>query len=247
LTIWRIVLKVQVLSDLHLEFHSDEGERFLMELDPEGVDVLVVAGDLCTRSIHKEALPFLAMRYPHVVFVLGNHDYYGCTFLQVHSNLEAICAEHENLHWLHNEAVEIEGQRFLGTPLWFRHDPLNAVYAAGLNDFRQILDFRTWVYPENHKALAFLESNVREGDFVVTHHLPSFQSNARYRGSQLTRFFVCDVESLIVQERPAVWAHGHTHETCNYELYETRVVCNPFGYLGVEQNPHYQPRMIVEI
>jgi len=240
-------MKVQVLSDLHLEFHPDDGERFTMALDPEGVDVLVVAGDLCTRRLHKEVLLFLASRYPHVVLVLGNHDYYGCTYLQVHRNLEGVSEGIENLHWLHNETVEIDGQRFVGTPMWFRPDPLNPIYAPGLNDFRQILDFRTWVYPENEKALSFLEKTVREGDFVVTHHLPSYQSNKRYQGSQLTRFFVCDVEKLIVEAKPAVWAHGHTHESCDYRLDETRVICNPLGYLDVDVNPHYQPRMVVEV
>ena len=91
-------MNVQVLSDLHLEFHQDSGERFLMGLDPQGVDVLVVAGDLCTKREHAEVLRFLSHKYPHVVFIVGNHDYYGCTYLQVHRNLEEVCEGIDNSH-----------------------------------------------------------------------------------------------------------------------------------------------------
>ena len=36
-------MRVQVLSDLHFEFHRDGGEEFVRLLDPTDVDVLVVA------------------------------------------------------------------------------------------------------------------------------------------------------------------------------------------------------------
>ena len=42
---------VQLLSDLHLEFLPPGKDLAWIEaLDPEGVDVLILAGDICTLS-----------------------------------------------------------------------------------------------------------------------------------------------------------------------------------------------------
>ena len=34
-------MRIQLLSDLHFEFHRDNGRSFVESLDPDGVDVLV--------------------------------------------------------------------------------------------------------------------------------------------------------------------------------------------------------------
>jgi len=233
------------MSDIHLEFHLDGGKQFIGLLDATGVDVLVLAGDVGTSKQHETALRFLCAKYPHVVLVLGNHDYYRATLLQVHQGLQKLCAELPNLHWLHNSTVEILGQRFIGTPLWFADHPLNEVYAKSLNDFHQIPQFRTWNYQENQRATEFLRDNLRPGDFVVTHHLPTHRSNKHYQNDPLSRFFVCDLEPLLYQGEAAVWVHGHTHESMRYTFGETLVLCNPFGYLEFKVNEDFDPRLLV--
>jgi hypothetical protein len=39
-----------------------------------------------------------------------------------------------------------------------------------------------------------------------------------------------------IESRPQIrlWLHGHTHHNFNYWIGETRVVCNPRGYVGHE-------------
>jgi len=32
-----------------------------------------------------------------------------------------------------------------------------------------------------------------------------------------------------------LWIHGHTHESFDYMVGDTRIVCNPRGYIGYEQ------------
>jgi len=39
-------MKLQIMSDLHLEMHADRGVEFIRHLDPTGVEVLVLAGDI---------------------------------------------------------------------------------------------------------------------------------------------------------------------------------------------------------
>src|SRR5450631_3269273 len=48
-------MKLQIMSDLHLEMHADRGAEFIRSLDPTGVDVLVLAGDI-TMARHYEDL-----------------------------------------------------------------------------------------------------------------------------------------------------------------------------------------------
>ena len=57
-----------------------------------------------------------------------------------------------------------------------------------MSDFAQIPDFEAWVYDENARALTFLDAELRAGDVVVTHHLPSQRSVVpRFAGHPLNR------------------------------------------------------------
>ena len=48
-------------------------------------------------------------------------------------------------------------------------------------------------------------------------------------------------------DRPALWVHGHMHESYDYEAYGTRVVCNPRGYAPDALNPDFRPDLVVDI
>lgn len=60
-------------------------------------------------------------------------------------------------------------------------------------------------------------------------------------------FFVCDVEPLVAAAQPKLWIHGHTHESVDYRVGRTRVVCNPHGYAGHAVNARFDPRFTVEV
>jgi hypothetical protein len=40
-----------------------------------------------------------------------------------------------------------------------------------------------------------------------------------------------------IMNRPCIklWTHGHTHDPFDYKIGKTRVVCNPRGYFGHEE------------
>ena len=69
-------MKIQVMSDLHLEMHADGGAGLIRELDPTGVDILVLADDI-TMARYYESLASgfepLAIKYRHILYVPGNH------------------------------------------------------------------------------------------------------------------------------------------------------------------------------
>jgi Icc-related predicted phosphoesterase len=243
-------MRLQLLSDLHFEFHRDSGRSFVESLNPAGVDVLVLAGDIAVADDIPLALGLLCEHYRRssVVYVHGNHEFYSTSREHVHALTRSALADNPNLTWLDGDCVELCGQRFLGAPLWFGRHPDAVRLRPLMSDFTEIQGLEQWVYADNARAVAFFERNLREGDVVVTHHLPSWRSVApRFTGHPLNAFFVCDLESLIRERRPRSWLHGHTHGSLDYEIGATRVVCNPFGYVRHELNSAFSDLLRVEL
>jgi hypothetical protein len=117
-----------------------------------------------------------------------------------------------------------------------------------LNDFRLIADAPDALDRENEQSMRWLEEVVCPDDIVVSQHLPSPRStHARHAGSPINCFFVCDIEHLIVARQPRLWIHGHTHESMDYRIGCTRVLCNPYGYEGVETNPSFDRSLVLPL
>ncbi len=55
------------------------------------------------------------------------------------------------------------------------------------------------------------------------------------------------MDELILKRQPALWVHGHTHDSADYHLGSTHVVCNPFGYLGHELNDRWSSGKNIEV
>lgn len=73
---------------------------------------------------------------------------------------------------------------------------------------------------------------------VVGHHTPSHTScHPRYKDDrEMNGGYHSDLSEFIL-DRPGIklWTHGHTHELFDYMIGDTRIVCNPRGYIGHEQ------------
>ncbi len=240
---------LQLISDVHLEFHLDGGRGFIDDLDPTGVDVIVVAGDFATVPLLASRLTQLCDRYPQVVYVAGNHEFYKSSPFEVQTLLGGLEEELPNLTWLRRHRVSVAGLMFAGATLWFADQPGNETLSGQVSDFRYIEDFVPWVYEENRRDAAFLRRSAGRADVVVTHHLPSQRCvPARFAASPMNRFFVCELEdAMATQPGPSLWLHGHTHDSVDVDLHGTRVVANPFGYRGHEMNSGYDPRLLLRV
>ena len=244
-------MKIQILADLHMEFFPLPRRRAFLEGLQTDCDVVALAGDVGTIEELAPTLEWFCDHYPQVVYVTGNHELYRSSFEAVRELLGSLDGRLDNLHFLDNRAVTIGGQRFLGTTLWFPNAPQNDTFAVMLNDFILIEGFQDRVYVEAARASEFLRETLQPGDVVLTHHLPSHRSvHAEYKDSPLTRFFVFPQDDLIESRLPALWVHGHTHLSCDYRLgpyEETRVLCNPYGYYRHEENPRFDPYLMVDL
>lgn len=234
---------LQWASDLHLEFESAP----FSGADVVG-DVLILAGDLHTKP--KRLAAWLASLPPiPILMVLGNHEHYGLNRQDAVRKYREALAPLVNVQLLDNQAVIVRGVRFLGTTLWSSlKDPdgqLNLADASHSNDFRCIRTGPQYrrlqpadVMQLHAQQAAWLETALRT-DFagptvVITHHPPSFRSVSP--GETGVAGYASDLDVLILETQPALWVHGHVHENCDYLIGDTRVVCNPYGYLTRDPN-----------
>jgi Icc-related predicted phosphoesterase len=83
---------------------------------------------------------------------------------------------------------------------------------------------------------------------VITHHAPSMRSNPlRFAGSPISGAFYTHLDDLIEETQPVLWIHGHMHNSSDYRIGKTRVVCNPYGIAWEDINPEWNPEVIVEV
>lgn len=246
-------MKIQLMSDLHFEYHSDGGRAWINNLDSSNVDVLILAGDIA--EVKGQALSRVLNQicdlYPQIVFVPGNHEYYGSTIEEAHQAFDRL-NDKSNLHVLRGDTVVIADQRFIGATLWFtqRDDPTQAMWQQRLNDFHKIGgDFESWVYEQAKIDAQYLHNQINVGDIVVTHHIPSPRGVApRWQSSieDFGRFFVHKLPEYLVK-KSKVWCHGHGHDSVQSTDHNHLLIANPFGYLNHEVNPAFDDRLLIEV
>lgn len=94
---------------------------------------------------------------------------------------------------------------------------------------------------DHNKMVEYIHHVVRGKDnqkfVVVGHHAPSkLSTHPRYQNETLMNGGYSSDLSQFILDNPQIklWTHGHTHETFDYMIGETRIVCNPRGYIGYE-------------
>jgi predicted phosphodiesterase len=253
-------VKLHILSDLHLS-------RGALEIPHTDADVVILAGDIARPA---QAMSWALGFAKPVLYVAGNHEFYGGSIAGAVDELKRLSTA-TAVHVLDNEQVNIDGVRFLGTTLWtdfmlWTDDAqrTQAIQEAQrfMRDFSQIhVDEPAprLFTPDDAAALChanvhWLESRLAEPHagptVVITHHAPSRQSiHPRFAGSLLNGCFVSDLQHLVDGQRTQLWVHGHTHDSFDYLLNGTRVVCNPRGYAkdGVNENPLFDSKLVVQI
>ena len=256
-------MKLWIVSDIHLEF----GEPFL-QTPPNGVDVIVCAGDVAIKGI-VNGLRWLAKGFAQqipVVVVAGNHDFYSTAIEEGIRDAREYASHLPNLHFLENDACEIDGVRFVGGTLWtdfrlYGRNPTVAMSFAGsgMNDFKKIKlskrPFRKFrpldAYQKHVETRNFIYAELRENagtktTVVVTHHAPSPHSlGLGFRHDPLSACYASDMEDLLREVGPRLWVHGHVHHRNDYLVSDTRIVSNARGY--PQEETGFDPNLVVEV
>ncbi|CAM5781488.1 metallophosphoesterase [Castellaniella caeni] len=248
-------LRLHILSDLHLSVQG-------LALPAIQADITILAGDI--------ARPQAAMQWASqidrpVLYVPGNHEFYGGSIPGVRAQLADAARQH-GIRLLDQQAAVIQGVRFLGTTLWTDFELFGTEQrqkameqtGAFMRDFQVIKNGDGTVFsPQDSIDLfraqydwldAMLDEPFDGPTVVITHHAPSLRSvHPRFEDSLVSAGFVSDCTGLM--GRASLWIHGHTHDSFDYTVRGTRVLCNPRGYCrdGVNENPMFNPGFCVDV
>jgi predicted phosphodiesterase len=288
-------MKIALASDVHLEFGD------LDIVNDQDAQVLILSGDICVaadldmRDRRQTEMGFARYRserfhdfferctanFPHVIYVMGNHEYYHSDFATALDEMRRKLAHLPNLYILEREVKTIDDVTFIGGTLWTdmnKQDPLTLYHMRTMmNDFRVIQnsavpvhfktqegEFKTRVgkfSPEDavtehvkmkeyiQVVTAFLGENPNKY-VVVGHHAPSRRSTHEMyaHDTVMNGGYSSDLDQFI-EDRPQIrlWTHGHTHHPFDYVVGETRIVCNPRGYINHEPAASNFKLLTVEI
>ena len=279
-------MKIAIGSDLHMEFGP------LTLTNDENADVLVLAGDICiardlkylkldqnikaNRKLAKDAQMFLeffrtvSQNFPHVIYVVGNHEHYGWDFTATVNTIREALADLTNVHLLEKDTITIEDTTFIGATLWTdmrKGDPFVMVrMPSEMNDYDKITiatrKFGKWkpakllpidVIGDHAEAMHYFREALTgpyEKVVMVTHHAPTFSSVPEmYRNRDVANCAYASDLSEFILDHPQIKLaiHGHMHTQSDYQVGGTRVVCNPRGYLGTEKSADYFVLKYIEI
>lgn len=250
-------MNLWIFSDLHLEYAALREPLNIPE-----ADVCIVAGDLCrgpangVRWLSEHIAPSMPC-----VYVAGNHEFYKGSIREGLEEGRKTAQEFPGVHFLENETVTIGGILFIGATLWtdYRiegHQLLAMRHARErMNDYRYIaLQRKPWqrfvpeaaarIYQHSRRFIGNALSAASIPTVVVTHHLPHPASLPdSSSGDLINAAYASDLTDIIQSGHPALWVHGHTHESCDHLVCETRIVCNPRGY--DDENGGFDPRRVV--
>lgn len=275
-------MRILAMSDLHHEFlrgRASSGREFMELVDypsPAGpVNFVALAGDIDIGTWGVTWAGTLAQKFGvPVVYVPGNHEFYGHDYVRLMDELRQEAAA-QGVLLLQNDEVRIGGVRFLGCTLWtdflawpfdadsgnVRSTPADAWYNmkhAGkrMNDFWYIRRGDARFSPQaslelHRESRKFLDEKLAQPfdgpTVVVTHHGPHPLCNhPRFGANQLSAAFWSDLGLLIALYGPDLWVYGHTHSALDTHVGQTRLYSNQRGYV-FDPIPGFDPAHIIEI
>ena len=265
-------MKIQLLSDLHLEVNP----AFQPRPAPDA-DLLVLAGDIGALSRNASLTAefefglerFVDWPVP-VLVVPGNHEYDHQDFNHAHARLRHMCTR-LGLIWLERQSHIHAGVRFLGTTLWADFD---ALAKRALTPESEALEREKAFRAANHylckagttlNGAPFLAPQMRQLSLacqdwlktalcqphdgptvVVTHFAPSLRSHdPRYGLTPGTAGFCNALDPLL--QHADLWVHGHLHCPVDYQAGRCRVVANPLGYAHKGEQTHFNPHAVISL
>ena len=257
-------MRIQVLSDLHLERYPD-----FMPQAANAVDVLVLAGDIGSYQagsrltgedfgLARFAPRLSGGQWPRVLYVPGNHEYDGLDFDTTRLRLRQTC-EALGIDWLDQQVIQIGPVRFVGSTLWAdfealaqaeptetrRHRALEKAYRAANFYLHKNTTLRAGqpVLAEGIRALAIdcqrwlraaLAQPFDGPTVVVTHFAPSLLSSDPRYGLTPGTAGFCNALDELLPQA-RLWIHGHLH--CPVDYVSSALPGGPAQHCRVVANP----------
>lgn len=243
----------QIISDLHLETHSSY-DFPIKHAAPN----LALLGDI-GQIAHDGLFDFLERqlkRYWNVIFILGNHEPYGTSWVLAKARVRSFEARMQAVRksstignfvfldqgrWDVNETLTV-----LGCTLFSKiSSPQRVEVEKRMRDFRETRDHAVedhviahqsdldWL---NNQVKSISETEPQRKIAVFSHYSPTLDKRAvapRHRDSPISSAFATDLsqEPCWTDQAVLFWAFGHTHFNCDFtDKHGKRIVANQKGY-----------------
>lgn len=244
------------LSDLHFEWDNQIFD-YNKIIDKKVADIAVLAGDIAGGVYALNFIKHLLSLGYKVIYVLGNHEFYNKNIFELIFQWQEISKTLDNFYFLNNESVVIDGVEFFGSTLWSslgtKNDLDEIDNSVKMNlknskDFLSILDFnidtmKSMFYDSWNKLRDLIDNSKSKTKVVVSHYAPSEKSiHEYYYGKKIENLmFYSELSNYIAYSDLNLWIHGHVHNSFDYMIYNTRIICNPRGYLRLGMiNPDFK-------
>ena len=182
--------------------------------------------------------------------ICGNHEHYRYDITKSHDYIKKCLGYNKNFHLLDNSVIEIGDVLFVGGTMWtnMNNEDEETCYKmkSMMNDYR-VIDNGDHIFSPEDAIIKFKETvdyiDLMTSIYditklvVITHHAPSFKSiDPIYKNSNIMNGGYCSDLEKFIEDRNniRVWIHGHLHNKNDYSIGDTRILCNPRGYIGHE-------------
>ena len=260
-------LKIQFVSDLHLEFPDNRAWLAAHPLEVTG-DILLIAGDTAYldlpdsgRETYKayDFWDWASRNYKQVIVCLGNHDFYG--YYDLATMPDGYCLDiRPNVKAYYNSVVHLPDVDIIVSTLWSFIEPdIDFIVERSVSDFYRIkyeghrLNAQNF-NAEHERCFAFIKQSVTESKaktkIVLTHHVPTQLCTVdEFKGSTINGAFTVELGDYIADSGIDYWIYGHSHRNMDAKIGKTQIISNQFGYLshGEPQNNGFDPKRYIEL
>lgn len=179
--------KICFISDIHGDhYRFNDGDVILPD-----ADIIIAAGDITSFGEKIDTIDFIdwfsKLKYEHKIFIAGNHDFFFERYPDIAKSMIP-----DNVIYLEDSGVEINGLKFWGTP----YQPI----------------FFNWAFNKREEDLIEHWHMIPDDvDVLITHSAPFgiLDKNKRgfFTGSQSLR------DEVFNRIKPKIHSFGHIHES----------------------------------
>jgi Icc-related predicted phosphoesterase len=242
------------ITDIHLEWWKNLVD-FSSVIDKKVADIVILTGDIAGGTYAVKFIEHLIGLGYQVIYVLGNHEFYGHDVDELIVEWRELSKEIKGLHFLEGDSVVIGDVEFFGTCLWTSLDTSSK--SEDVSFFLKLIikkesDFihtKNWnvnkMKDRFHDAWGNLQNIIEASNskkkVVLSHYLPSYACiHECYVNSTNNPMFATELGNYIAQSEIMYWFHGHTHSSVDKIIGSTRIICEPYGYHDINMiNPEF--------
>ena len=228
------MVKIQIVSDLHLEFRGNNFQNILKPSAP----ILFLLGDICACGTepdfitYKEFMRYIAPKFKYIFHVPGNHEYYTSgntnimhkhTIPGVDAKIRKFLKDYSNIFYLNNNTVKIQLNRktyvFIGATLWtgIRHKDRKKVETM-MNDY-------TYLYVPNIRPKNLSELQKKTWKPIRRYNITDM---SRYHANSLA-YIIREIEKVKPNEIGIILTHHKPYRSKSIEdiitqAYETDIL-----------------------